>query len=183
MEMWFTLAAVVAGALLGVVLGRKPRHLPERRFRLWQLVVVGIVLQVANQAGLALVIASYVLLLGFVAANIRRPGMGVVLIGLCLNLVPIAVNSGMPVRAAALVQVGAVDTGTDAASLHLGGKRHLERRSDRLTFLGDIIAVPAAHEVVSFGDLVLAAGLAAVAFDIVRRPRRRHSRLEPASVS
>lgn len=181
--MWFTLAAVLTGALLGIVIGRRPRHLPDRRFRLWPLVAVGIVLQAASHASLALVIVSYVLLLAFVALNVRRPGMGVVLVGLALNLVPIAVNSGMPVRAAALVQVGAVDTGADAAALHLGGKRHIERPSDRLTVLGDIIAVPAAHEVVSFGDLVLAVGLATVAFDVVRRPRRRHSRLEPASVS
>ena len=110
--------------------------------------------------------------------------MGVLLVGLVLNLVPIAVNHGMPVRAAALVQVGAVDTGAGATSLHLGSKRHLERPSDRLVVLGDIIAVPAAHEVVSFGDLVLAAGLGAVAFDVVRRPRRRrHRRLEPAAAS
>src|SRR5262245_35001815 len=98
--MWFTLAAVVAGAVLGVLIGRRPRHLPDRRFKLWPLVAAGIVLQVASHASLALVIASYVLLVAFVALNIRRPGMGVVLIGLALNLVPIAVNSGMPVRAA-----------------------------------------------------------------------------------
>jgi hypothetical protein len=181
--MLFTIAAVVAGAALGLLVGRRPRHLPDRRFRLWPLVAAGIVLQAATHAGFALVIASYALLMVFVVLNVQRPGMGVVLVGLALNLLPIGVNHGMPVRAAALVQVGGVDTGAGAAQLHLGGKRHLERPSDRLVVLGDVIAVPAAHEVVSFGDLVLAAGLGAVAFDVVRRPRRRHRRLEPAAAT
>jgi hypothetical protein len=182
--MLFMIAAVVAaGAVLGLVLGRRPRHLPDRRFRLSLLVVAGIVLQAASPAGYALLLASYVLLLLFAVRNVRRPGMGVVLVALVLNAVPIAVNHGMPVRAAALVQVGAVDSGADAAALHLGAKRHLERPSDRLTALGDTIAVPAFHAVMSFGDLVLAAGLGAVAFDIVRRPRRRNRRLEPAAAT
>jgi len=111
--------------------------------------------------------------LAFVFSNLRRLGMGVVAIGLALNLVPIALNRGMPVRPAALVRAGAVDTGADAARLHLGAKRHLQRGSDVLTALGDAIAVPATHEVVSFGDLVLAAGLGAVAFGVVARPRTR----------
>jgi hypothetical protein len=174
---------VVVGAVLGLVLGRRPRHLPDRHFRLWGLVVTGVVLQAAGQAGFVLLLLSYALLLAFAARNVHRPGMGVVLVALVLNVVPIAINHGMPVRAAALVQVGAVDSGADATRLHLGAKRHLQRRSDRLTALGDTIAIPAAHTVVSFGDLVLAAGLGAVTFDTVRRPRRRRGRLEPAAVT
>ena len=178
-------AVVAAGAVLGLLLGRRPRHLPDRRFRLPLLVVAGIVLQAASQAGFVLVMVSYALLLAFALRNVHRPGMGIVLVALVLNVVPIAVNHGMPVRAAALVQVGALDTGAQATALHLGAKRHLERPSDRLTALGDTIAVPPFHAVVSFGDLVLAAGLGALAFDTVRRPRRRRRapHLEPAAAT
>src|SRR5258708_30493461 len=117
--MWFTLAALVAGAVLGMLLGRRPRHLPDRRFRLWPLVAAGVVLQAASHASFALVIGSHLFLLAFVGLNVRRPGMGVVLVGLVLHLVPTAVNHGMPARAAALVHVGAVDTGPHAATLLL----------------------------------------------------------------
>ena len=109
--------------------------------------------------------------------------MGVVLVGLALNLVPIAVNHGMPVRAAALVRWVRSIRAPRRPPLHLGAKRHLERPSDRLVALGDVIAVPAAHEVASFGDLVLAAGLGAVAFDVVRRPRRRHRPVGPVAAT
>ena len=49
---------------------------------------------------LGFLIASYIVLLVFVAANIRRPGFAVVAVGFLLNLLVISVNSGMPVQAA-----------------------------------------------------------------------------------
>jgi hypothetical protein len=56
--------------------------------------------------------------------------------------------------------------------LGFGGKRHLERPSDRLTGLGDILPDYVFHEVLSFGDLVMAVGIAAV-FTNLLRPQRR----------
>src|SRR5258708_9551501 len=63
----------------------------------------------------------------------------------------------------------------DAGRLAYGGKRHLERNGDRLMILGDILPDWVFHEVLSFGDLVMSVGIAAVFANLLnpdRRPRR-----------
>jgi hypothetical protein len=143
----------------------------------------GVVLQavphlvsVSGTAGLACIVASYVLLAAFALANIRLVGMPVVLVGLVLNVVVIALNGGMPVRADAIATVDRDRTPGAIAQLTFDSKRHLETPSDRLTILGDVLPLRPVHEVVSFGDLILAFGLADVVFRLLRPhalPRRR----------
>ena len=48
-----------------------------------------------------------------------------------------------------------------------------ERPSDRLTFLGDIILVPALRQSLSFGDLIMLVGLVDVLFHCSRSPATR----------
>jgi hypothetical protein len=100
----------------------------------------------------------------------------VVLVGLLLNVAVIGVNGGMPVRADAIYTV---DRHAHLDTIDFGAKRHLEDADDRLTFLGDVLPVRPIGQVLSFGDLILSAGVADVVFRLlkpagaVRRGRRR----------
>lgn len=184
-SMSFTVAALVLGVVLGFATGGRLRNVSRRPVDLVWLLTVSVVLQIgadvldiSPSAGLAMVLVAYVGLAAFAVANIRLVGMPVVLVGLVCNLAVITVNGGMPVREDALVASRAA-TADEAASLDFGAKRHLEADDDVLTFLGDIIPVRATREVVSFGDLIMAIGVADVLFRLlkpveVRARRERH---------
>ena len=177
--MRFTLMAVAAGILIGALTGGRLRHLGDRTFRLLPLLVAGVALQAVglrfeSSPGLVLVILSYLLLLGFAAANAALVGMWLVALGVALNLLVIGVNGGMPVRPSALVSAGVVRP-EELGSLELGAKRHLERPSDRLTFIADIFPVPPLAEVLSFGDIALDVGVANVIIHLMRPVRSRHA--------
>lgn len=171
--MRLVLLATALGAAVGLVRRRRPRHAAAPRLRLWPVLVAALVLQAGAgrvEGGLALLLASYVGLVAFTMANLATVGMGLVGVGLALNLAVIAANDGMPVRPAALVRAG-VASPAEAVTLEFDGKRHLERPGDRLTALADIVPVRPVGEVVSFGDLVLAVGSAdALAHLLRRRP-------------
>src|SRR5207244_11257664 len=90
--------------------------------------------------GVALVIASYALLLAFVAGNVRRPGLSVMGLGLLLNGVVIAANGGMPVSAAAVREgSGTSSYAVEGHPLARGGgaKHHLARSEEVLLPLSD----------------------------------------------
>ncbi len=181
--MRFTLLALAAGTLIGVLTGGRVRHLDDRTFRLLPMLVAGVALQAVgvrmdSTAGLVVVLLSYLLLLGFTVANVSLVGMWLVALGVALNLLVIGVNAGMPVRPSALVAAGIAGP-DEVGRLDLGGKRHLERPSDRLTFIADIFAVPAVAEVLSFGDIALNVGMANVIAHLMRPPRSRHAARPP----
>ncbi len=101
--------------------------------------------------------------------------MPVVLLGLVLNVVVIGANGGMPVRASAIVDAGIASNRLEIAALDFGSKRHLEEEDDRLMILADVIPVAPLREVLSFGDLILAAGISNVVFRLLRPPRAQGS--------
>ena len=170
----FIAVAIVAGIVIGLVRGGSFERLAEASFRLWPLLILGIVVQGAAaftaDGAVPLILASYVLLLVFTALNLHHAGMGVVFVGIALNVAVIGVNGGMPVRADAIVAAGIVER-EQIPSLDFGSKRHLETEDDHLTVLGDIIPVPVAEEVLSFGDLAMSVGVAAVLVNLLRRRR------------
>ena len=170
----FIAVAIVAGIVIGLVRGGRFERLAEASFRLWPLLILGIVVQGAAaftaDGAVPLIVASYVLLLVFTAANLHHAGMGVVFVGIALNVAVIAINGGMPVRADAIVAAGIVER-EQIPALDFGSKRHLETDDDRLTVLGDIIPVPVAEEVLSFGDLAMSVGVAAALVHLLRRRR------------
>ncbi|MDQ3570268.1 MAG: DUF5317 domain-containing protein [Actinomycetota bacterium] len=177
--MRFTLLAVAAGILIGVLAGGRPRYLGQRNFELTPLLVAGVALQavgagLSSPAGLAVVLLSYLLLLGFAVGNASIVAMWLVALGIAINLLVIAVNAGMPVRPSALIAAGVAEP-HEIHDLDLGGKRHLERPSDRLTFMADIFPVPPLAEVLSFGDICLDVGVANVIIHLMRPPRARRS--------
>jgi hypothetical protein len=181
--MSFTVGALVVGVALGFATGGRVSNVDRRSLELVWMLVASVAIQAAaevldvpDSAGLAMVLISYVGLTGFAFANVRLVGMPVVIVGLVCNIVVIAANGGMPVRAESILASRAA-TSDELDTLDFGAKRHLEDERDVIVFLGDIIPVRPTREVLSFGDLILAFGVADVVFRLLRpfesRRRRR----------
>jgi hypothetical protein len=102
---------------------------------------------------------SAALALAFCARNLRVHGVALVTAGLVANAVVVGVNGAMPVSIVAAfharVPIAAISAGTDARHEIAGVGTHLR-------VLGDIVPVPLPWhpEVVSPGDVLVAAGLA-----------------------
>ena len=167
----FTLAAMAIGFLVSLAFGGRFRHLSGKSFRIWLLLPIGLLLQLLVQrdsapAPFALLLLSYGCLIGFGIVNWRLTGMWLIVLGFSLNLLCIAVNHGMPVSRTAIGSLGMQER-------PFGVKHHLERPSDKLVFLGDIIPVPSpVSEALSFGDLIMTVGVANLLFNLMRPPRR-----------
>jgi hypothetical protein len=183
--MAFTIVALAVGLAAGIAAGGRPSNATLRPLRAVGALGAAVVLQVLpalvdvdDGTGFACVLGSYGLLVAFALVNVRLVGMPVVLVGLLCNVVVIGANAGMPVRLEALRQVDPNLTPAELADLDLGAKRHLEDGDDVLTFLGDVVPVRPLGQVLSFGDLILAVGLADVTFRLLKpagaiRRRRR----------
>ena len=191
--MILVLAALGAGVAVGLATGGSFRNLADIHFRWSYLAIAGLLLQWmpvphgwSHSAGIevALLIASYVLLLMFVIANIRRPGMAVVAIGLLLNGIVIAANAGMPVTAAAVRS--ASGSSSFAAEVHkldaLGGAKHqLAEPDDTVLWLSDRFGIGKPIEgVFSIGDFFWLVGGAWVVAGLMRRPRPTSDSHAPA---
>ena len=120
-------------------------------------------LWVSGPAGLVLLVAGYLLLIGFAARNLAIAGSVLVIVGLLANLTVMTVDGGMPVRGL-------------PPSAGFGPRHHGARPGDHLMALGDVVAVPALGEVFSAGDLLLAAGVTTMLVT-VRGPRLRRRRV------
>jgi hypothetical protein len=186
-------AAVVLGALFGVATGGRLRWVASARLRALPLLVIGAAAEALVGTGAVslhgwvattALLGGYVCLAGFAAANLGRPGMGVVLAGIALNAVPIAVNRGMPVEGSAIVRAR-IATAQEVPLLEFGTKRHLAGAGDHLRALDDRFPDWVTHRVLSVGDLVIAVGVGAVTAGLLhpatgrRRPRHRRARTRP----
>ena len=118
-----------------------------------------------------LIVSSYVLLIGFVLANLRRPGIAVLGLGLALNFIAITANGGlMPISPET-----AVDARIDVEGVSLGDwvpsskDVLLAPEHTHLRFLSDILVWrnPTGVRAFSIGDLVLAAGLVLTLADLL----------------
>lgn len=183
---------VVAGVVVGVVVGflgrGSLRRLGTLDLRLWWLAVLGFVAQVVPvpagltvagvrfDPGAVLLTVSYLLLLGFVLANLRTSGFPVMAIGFALNAAVVTANDGMPVGASALR--AAAGAGYPAAlrilSTSGGAKHHLAGPGVLLRPLADVIGIGRPVDaVLSVGDLFWVAGLAWVISAAMWPPRYR----------
>ena len=118
--------------------------------------------------GFGLLVASYVLILGFVCRNFVLRGMGIVIIGIACNALVIVANQGMPVKIP--------PEWTNASWAQATVKHHPQQPDDKLRFLSDIIVLKEPYNAVfSFGDLILAVGICDVAYWASRRPKSRAS--------
>jgi hypothetical protein len=177
--LYLTGLALVAGVVIGLASGGRFRFLAQRRVRGTWLVVLGFGLQYATDhlkvgpLGTVMVLAGTVALLAFAAVNPTLVGIGVVALGVAANALVISVDGGMPVRANAVVAAH-LATRAQEPTLGYGYRHHREGPGDSLTPLADIIPIPAFREVVSFGDLILAVGVAATLARLLQ-PGARHA--------
>jgi hypothetical protein len=162
------LVAVAAGLAAGYARGGRLSQARHARIRSWWLLLAGIAVQtLVPRPGWQLL--AFVLLAAFAARNFTRQGMGVLLIGIVLNAAPIALDGGMPVEAHAIVSAH-IATTSEIGNLSFGGRRHLAHAGDHLRALDDTIPEWWTHEVLSFGDIVIAIGVAAVIAGLLRQP-------------
>ncbi len=172
------LIAAVVG--VGVGLPRRPlgAHLADPRVVAPGLGVVAVALHLlagfasASAAGPLLGLSLF-LLTGFGVLNLHLVGIGVLSIGMALNAAVVLVNGAMPVRASAVVRAGLARPG-ELVLVDLGAGRRYEANGDWLPVLGDVIPVGWIGGVMSFGDLIVLMGIAAVASDLARYARRPH---------
>lgn len=162
------LVAIVA-VVVALLQGGSLERLAATKFRAVPLLLLGLALQIVfgiwspswmnDAAGLTVLIVSNLLVLGWLVVNRSLPGLLIAAVGLAMNLAVISANGAMPVSADAVRAAGG-----DELEIEEGAFKHQELDDDtRLGFLGDIIPLPALG-VWSVGDLVLAAGLALLAY-------------------
>jgi hypothetical protein len=168
--------AIIVGFLLAWLRGARLSVLADLRVRAVWLVFVALAIQLsiftpispAVPAALevSLHLASYALLLLFVLANIRLPGLVVAAVGFACNLVAISSNGGrMPVSESSWKASGAAvpAAGTD-------GNVVLSDSDTRLWWLGDIVPLPLGPlaNTVSVGDLLLLIGVTTLVYRACR---------------
>jgi hypothetical protein len=180
--MLIALIAAVIAALIGRLSGGSLESLAATAFRwplfLWAGLVVQITFDVwhpdwlSPAGGLGVILATNVLVAGFLAANRRLPGMVIAAVGTLLNILVIAVNGAMPVslRAAGIV---------DVSIRQLGIKHEILDAGTRLPWLGDVIPVPGLDILISVGDVLLAIGIAWLVYR--RTVAGRSSATEPTT--
>lgn len=158
---------IVAGlaVAIAVVRGGSLEALAATRFRWTSLLVTALIVQVvfdiwspagvSESSALALLLTTNLGVVAFLVLNRSLPGMLAAGVGLALNVVVIAANGGMPVSQQAVRAAG-----VEAEGGELGLKHEVIDDDTKLRPLADVIVVPLVNEVLSVGDLVLAAGIA-----------------------
>ena len=175
----FALAGL-GGAAVGLVRGGRPRRLLALGLRwtplVWACLAAQLLLGGTPDGPHPLVrdlavVASYAGTGVWLAVNAAshaggvRAGFAVVLAGWLLNVVPMALNDGMPVSTAARRAIGAEEQRIAEGSLW---KHVPASRATRVAWLGDVVPVDPVHVVISVGDIVLLAGLGAVVASALR---------------
>ncbi len=191
--------SLVFGLVGGLLAGGRLDNLASVRLRLVQLLFLGLVLRYATQFAiengnaiaddfrLPLFATGFVLLLIGLWANREKAGLPLAFVGILLNAVAIVTNGGfMPVGEPSLIAAG-LPPGELASVFHkiVGTATTGGIPGDFLAQagpLGDIIPIPfpIIRNVVSIGDLFLAAGLA---FFLVATTVRNPAEVEAAGAA
>jgi hypothetical protein len=170
------LVLLLATVLLGYLVGGRLGRFAGLNLNWWGVALGGLALQTlpvpgslpdgTPRPGTLMLLASYVLLLTFLAANRRVPGARLMAAGVFLNLVVVIANGGMPVSADAIERAsGSLNTTPTVEAT----KHHLMTEQDTLTVLGDVIPLPPPIGVVlSIGDVLLYLGVAWCVIRVMR---------------
>jgi hypothetical protein len=171
MRVGLAVVVLVAAVGLAAALGGRWSRLAHLHLRDRGLVAAAVAAQIGGAAlGLAGfgaarhayvtgLVVSALCALAFCLRNLRVPGVGLVSGGLLANAAVVAVNGAMPVSIVAAyharVPIADISTGSDA-------RHEIAGVGTRLRWLGDVIPVPLPirPEVLSPGDVLVAAGLA-----------------------
>lgn len=170
------LFTVTVSIVVGFVAGHGLRGFPVSKPRWVGVALAAAVAQLlplSGVAGAVVLVGSFGSLLVFAAANLRLPGLPLILVGVALNALVIAVNQGMPVTREALIASN--QAGTLTALVEDGGsKHHLADDDTRLLVLADTIPVGAPiDQAISVGDVLVHLG--AGWFVVAAMPRRRRA--------
>ena len=162
------LVAVVA-VVVALLQGGSLERLAATKFRATPLLLFGLALQIVfgfwspswmnDAAGLTVLLVSNLFVLVWLIVNRPLPGLLIAAVGLLMNLAVITANGAMPVSADAVRAAGGGELEISEGAL----KHEVLDDETRLSFLGDIIPLPRLG-ILSAGDLVLAAGLALLAY-------------------
>ena len=172
----FILYAIPIGIVAGYLLGGRLDRLASLRIRWGPLALLGLAIQIAlfsdplaetvGGAGPPIYVASTATVLVAVLRNLDIPGVAIVALGACSNLLAIIANGGyMPADPDALASIGGVAPGYSNSSV---------AADPALAVLTDVFAIPAwvpFANVFSVGDVLIGLGVA-VTIAIGMRGRR-----------
>ncbi|HEX5824753.1 MAG TPA: DUF5317 family protein [Candidatus Limnocylindrales bacterium] len=161
----FILYAVVAGLLVGLLLGGRLESIAETRFRWGWLAILALAIQLVlfsplggdrlGDAGRWVYVGSTALVIVVVLVNLRLAGLPIVLVGALSNLAAIVANGGsMPASPGALAAIG--------GAVHGGPTNSVVVDHPALEPLTDIFAMPAwvpLANIFSIGDLLIGIGV------------------------
>ena len=174
--MVFAVVVLLGALLVGLARGGSLEHLGHLHLRRSALVAGALAAQLlgalAGGAGYPVGLAvSALLAAGFLAVNRGVRGTGLVAAGLLSNALVVGLNGAMPVSADASGRAG---ISTQDILSGADPRHELAGPATRLDLLGDVVPVllPVHPEVVSPGDVLVAAGLAELVV-LGMRPRRR----------
>ena len=161
--MILAVVVLLAAVALGWLLGGSLSQLGDLSLRSGRLVLTAMVLQVLGgliggpfyAAGL---IASTVLVAAFLLRNRGVQGTGLIALGLLANSLVVSLNGAMPVAGSAAGRAG---VSTHDLLTRADPRHELSHDRTRLAALSDIVPLPwpVLPEVVSPGDIAIAAGL------------------------
>ncbi len=161
----FILYAIVVGIVAGYLVGGRFERLASMPFRFApvvigalavQLLIFGPLDQLVGDAGPPLYLGSTVAALLAVAANLRIPGLVLVVAGTASNLTAIVANGGIMPADAGAIAIAGLDH-------RPGFSNSAVLESPALRPLTDIFAIPEAvpfANVFSIGDLLIGVGIA-----------------------
>jgi hypothetical protein len=136
---------------------------------------ISIELGLVDIGAVSLVGAGLGLLIVLAVRNFHLVGVPIIAFGLGMNLLATIANDGFPVDSGALV-AARVETSNTVDEPGLSGVRRLRTDDDRLWWLGDAIPIRELEHVMSFGDLVVIAGLGCTVEHLTRRKRPHPAR-------
>jgi hypothetical protein len=176
--MSLTLLAIACGLLVGWGCGGTVGVVRDIPLVSWPLLALGLAARAAPEVAevptpVAWNALAALALAGFCLRNLKLIGLGVIGVGITLNLSVTLANGGMPVEPDALATAGITAGAVSPSELELAGGRHVASADDRIRWLGDRIPVPAFGVVVSFGDLVVLVGLADLTANLLLARRQR----------
>ncbi len=179
--MIFIVATIALAVVVVVATKGSFSRLGRLHFRMLWLLFLGLAIQIGlevvdvpkdriENVGIAILLLSYVAILGFCTVNRKVKGMTLIAVGVALNVLVIALNHGMPTKDDVHERNG--------REVHVPIEQTVKHRpqedDDLLGFLGDVITVPGLpNQQFSIGDIVMGLGIVDLCFEGSRVPRRR----------
>lgn len=178
--MQLVLLVMILAVPVALATGGRCSGLSRARYKgLWWLAAAAVAQLVGAVLGGAAypvcLVVSAALMAVFLGGNLHRPGVALLALGFTANALVVLLNGAMPVSLQSLHRAG-VDR--SEAELAVDPRHELTVDGTLLPWLGDIVpvAIPGAGQVVSPGDLMVAAGAALMLFSAMRE----RSEPEPA---